>query len=61
VPDVSRIASGEKPSTLKSAVNSSDGSVEQAGYKTTGSQGSEVTAASGVKDDRAASTPDWWK
>jgi hypothetical protein len=61
VPDISRIASGEKPGTLKSAVNSSDGSVEQAGYKTTSAQPSGVTPASGEKNDRTASSPDWWK
>jgi hypothetical protein len=61
MPNISRIARGEKPSTLKSAVNSSDGSVDQAGYKTTGAPASDVTAAAGEKDDRVASSPDWWK
>lgn len=64
-PDVSRIASGEKPSALKTAAHDSsdgisDGSVEQAGYKATGGS-SEVVPATGARNDPSASTADWWK
>src|SRR3984957_2307526 len=44
VPDVSRIATGEKPSKLKSAGNApSDGAVKQAGYQTTDAPPSTTT------------------
>jgi hypothetical protein len=57
VPDVSRIASGEKPIAPKSDVRAASvGGVEQAGYKSTDSGATNGTAAV-----TAAATADWWK
>jgi hypothetical protein len=60
VPDVSRIAAGEKPSGLKAADRDpSDGAIKQASFQATAAPSATANASPSKGDP--ATTADWWK